>query len=114
MGRLFKAMAFGNLIQVYEQVPLDVSPTNRAPEFADRAAVLAERAGEIPARATGFVSTLQRVFNVDNYPVLTLIEDRPGTFHYIVVVAVTDKALVFHDPARAPFRAPFGVPFRAP
>ena len=42
MGRLFKAMAFGNLIQIYEQVPLDVSPTNRAPEFADRAAVLAE------------------------------------------------------------------------
>jgi hypothetical protein len=39
------------------------------------AAVLAERAGEIPARATGFVSTLQRVFNVDNYPVLTLIDD---------------------------------------
>jgi hypothetical protein len=39
------------------------------------AAVLAERAGEIPARATGFVSTLQRIFNVDNYPVLTLIDD---------------------------------------
>ena len=39
------------------------------------AAVLAERAGEIPARATGFVSTMQRVFNVDNYPVLTLIDD---------------------------------------
>jgi hypothetical protein len=37
-------------------------------------------------------------------PVLTLIEDRPGTFHYVVLVAVTDKALVFHDPARAPFR----------
>lgn len=39
------------------------------------AAVLAERAGEIPARATGFVSTLQRIFNVDNFPVLTLIDE---------------------------------------
>jgi hypothetical protein len=37
-------------------------------------------------------------------PVLTLIEDRPGTFHYIVIVATTPQAVVFHDPARAPFR----------
>ena len=37
-------------------------------------------------------------------PVLTLIEDRPGTFHYVVIVATTPHAVVFHDPARAPFR----------
>ena len=37
-------------------------------------------------------------------PVLALIQDRPGTFHYVVVVAATPKAVVFHDPARAPFR----------
>ena len=37
-------------------------------------------------------------------PVLTLIEDRPGTFHYIVIVSATPAAIVFHDPARAPFR----------
>jgi predicted double-glycine peptidase len=37
-------------------------------------------------------------------PVLTLIQDRPGTFHYIVVVAVAREAVVFHDPARAPMR----------
>jgi hypothetical protein len=37
-------------------------------------------------------------------PVLTLIEDRPGTFHYIVVVAAARQAIVFHDPARAPLR----------
>jgi hypothetical protein len=37
-------------------------------------------------------------------PVLTLIEDRPGTFHYVVIVAATHQAIVFHDPARAPFR----------
>jgi hypothetical protein len=37
-------------------------------------------------------------------PVLTLIEDRPGAFHYIVIVGATSGALVFHDPARAPLR----------
>lgn len=37
-------------------------------------------------------------------PLLTLIEDRPGTFHYIVVVGSTPRAMVFHDPARTPFR----------
>jgi len=37
-------------------------------------------------------------------PVITLIEDRPGTFHYVVVVASTSQTLVFHDPARAPFQ----------
>ncbi|GAB3843122.1 hypothetical protein GCM10029963_17280 [Micromonospora andamanensis] len=38
-------------------------------------AVLAQRAGELPARAGGFVTTLQRIFNVDNYPVLSQIDD---------------------------------------
>jgi len=37
-------------------------------------------------------------------PLLTLIEDRPGTFHYIVLVGSTPRAMVFHDPARSPFR----------
>jgi predicted double-glycine peptidase len=37
-------------------------------------------------------------------PVLTLIEDRPRTFHYVVVVAATGSAVIFHDPARAPLR----------
>src|SRR4030095_42419 len=37
-------------------------------------------------------------------PVVTLIEDRPGAFHYVVVVASTPEAIVFHDPARASFQ----------
>jgi hypothetical protein len=37
--------------------------------------VLADRAGEQPARAHGFVTTLQRIFNVDNYPVLSVADD---------------------------------------
>ncbi len=37
--------------------------------------VLADRAGEQPARAHGFVTTLQRIFNIDNYPVLSVVDD---------------------------------------
>jgi hypothetical protein len=37
-------------------------------------------------------------------PVMTLIEDRPSTFHYVVIVAWHERGIVLHDPARAPFR----------
>jgi len=39
------------------------------------AVLVAEKAGEQPGRATGFVTTLQRIFNVDNFPVLSLVDD---------------------------------------
>ena len=38
-------------------------------------------------------------------PPMVLIEDRPGSFHYVVVVASLPSTVVLHDPARAPFRA---------
>lgn len=38
-------------------------------------AVLAEKAGEQPGRAAGFVTTLQRIFNVDNFEVLSLTDN---------------------------------------
>jgi predicted double-glycine peptidase len=37
-------------------------------------------------------------------PVIVLLEDRPRRFHYVVVVGWHDRAIVLHDPARAPFR----------
>ncbi len=37
-------------------------------------------------------------------PVVTLIEDHPGAYHYVVIVARHDRGVVFHDPARVPFR----------
>jgi hypothetical protein len=37
-------------------------------------------------------------------PVIALIEDRPGRFHYVVVVGSTAGAVIFHDPAQVPFR----------
>jgi hypothetical protein len=36
-------------------------------------------------------------------PVLTLIEDRPSTFHYVVLIGWHERGVVFHDPARGPF-----------
>lgn len=40
----------------------------------------------------------------DRQPVVALIEDRPGYFHFVVIVAWTNGRVVYHDPARAPFR----------
>jgi hypothetical protein len=37
-------------------------------------------------------------------PVIALIEDRPGRFHYVVVVSSAAGKIVLHDPARAPSR----------
>jgi peptidase C39-like protein len=37
-------------------------------------------------------------------PVVALIQDRPGRFHYIVIVAWSAGRVIVHDPARAPFR----------
>lgn len=37
-------------------------------------------------------------------PVIVLIEDRPGRYHYVVLIAWHDDRVVLHDPARGPFR----------
>lgn len=37
-------------------------------------------------------------------PVIALVLDRPGRFHYVVVVGWAAGRVVVHDPARAPFR----------
>lgn len=65
--------------------------------------------GELRGRgwnATGIAGTPEVLESeiVRGRPVLALIEDSPGTFHYIVVVALAREAIVFHDPARAPMR----------
>ena len=38
------------------------------------------------------------------HPVISLLEDHPGVYHYVVVVARSADGIVFHDPARSPFR----------
>ena len=36
-------------------------------------------------------------------PVIALVEDRPGSFHYVVIVGWHERAVVVHDPARTPY-----------
>lgn len=38
-------------------------------------------------------------------PIIALVEDRPGRFHYVVVTARSGSRVVVHDPARIPSRA---------
>ena len=37
-------------------------------------------------------------------PAIVLVEDRPGRFHYVVIVGWSAGRVIVHDPARAPFR----------
>ena len=37
-------------------------------------------------------------------PLIALIEDRPGRFHYVVIVSWASGKVVVHDPARRPFQ----------
>lgn len=48
--------------------------------------------------------TLLRTAVDRGHPVIALIEHAPQLYHYVVVVGLTDDAVVFHDPARAPYR----------
>lgn len=36
LAKLFKAMAFGNLLQIFERIPLEVGPKNTRPSFVSR------------------------------------------------------------------------------
>jgi hypothetical protein len=49
-------------------------------------------------------ATLVRTHLLKRRPVIALIEDRPGRFHYVVIVGWQNGRVVLHDPARAPFR----------
>lgn len=67
----------------------------------DRLVADLARRGWMATGIAGTPETMRAELN-QGRPVLTLIEDRPGTYHYIVVVAAHERGVVFHDPARAP------------
>jgi hypothetical protein len=48
--------------------------------------------------------TLVRSHLAKRRPIVALIEDRPGSYHYVVLVSWPDGRILLHDPARAPFR----------
>lgn len=51
--------------------------------------------------AAGDVSGIAQHLN-NGRPVIALIEDRPSTYHYVVVTTLTAEGVAFHDPAVAP------------
>jgi peptidase C39-like protein len=51
----------------------------------------------------GDVSRVQELL-ARRRPPIALIEDRPGGFHYVVIVGWGAGRVIFHDPARSPFR----------
>ena len=62
---------------------------------------LTKRGWQVTA-ATGTAALLGEL--ASGRPAIALIEDRPGVYHYVVVIGATDGAVIFHDPARAPLR----------
>jgi len=60
--------------------------------------------GWTAAAVPGSEARLADEINRNGRPVLALIEDRPGTFHYIVIVGVPERGIIFHDPARSSYR----------
>lgn len=49
----------------------------------------------------------------DRVPVVALLEERPGRYHYVVVVAWPGDSVVYHDPARGPARTVTEIAFLA-
>lgn len=76
---------------------------------ADLIQALAERGWQAVSFA-GDPARVQRALD-ERRPPIVLIEDRPGRFHYVVVVGWHQDRVVFHDPARAPFRIVGTAPF---
>jgi hypothetical protein len=52
---------------------------------------------------TGSPELVRRALDARRPPIV-LIEDRPGRFHYVVIVGWAGGRVIAHDPARAPFR----------
>jgi peptidase C39-like protein len=49
-------------------------------------------------------ATLLQTHLAAGRPLIALIQDRPGQFHYVVLVGWSNGRVIVHDPARAPFR----------
>jgi hypothetical protein len=63
-----------------------------------------ERRGWAGVAVPGSEARLADEVNRNGRPVLVLLEDRPGVYHYVVVVGAPERGFIFHDPARTPYR----------
>jgi Peptidase_C39 like family len=71
-----------------------------------------ERRGWVVAAGSGDAAEMTKELG-RRRPVIALIEDRPGRYHYVVVLDRTDRRVVLHDPAIAPSREVDGARFDA-
>ena len=62
-----------------------------------------DRRGFTAVSVAGDVSRVRAALG-SGIPVIALMEDRPGRFHYVVIVGWFEDRVIVHDPARAPFR----------
>jgi hypothetical protein len=62
-----------------------------------------QRRGWTTIRFEGSMDTLAAQLGLSR-PVIVLIEDRPGRYHFVVVTGINGSHVVVHDPARQPFR----------
>ena len=63
-----------------------------------------EQRGWTAVAIAGSEARLADEINRNGRPVLALIEDRPGAYHYVVVVVAPERGFIFHDPARSSYR----------
>jgi predicted double-glycine peptidase len=90
---------------------------NQFAPLLDRAAgglatgVLAKAIEDRNWRVVRFTGSIESVAELlrDGRPVIVLLKEWTGRFHYVVVVGTTDTHIVVHDPARGPSRS---VPVR--
>jgi predicted double-glycine peptidase len=70
-----------------------------------------EQRGWAGVSVPGSEARLADEINRNGRPVLVLLEDRPGVYHYVVVVGAPERGFIFHDPARTPYRVLSRVEF---
>lgn len=75
------------------------------------AADLRRRGWEVTAGGGDLASLTKEIDR--RRPVITLIEVRPGRYHYVVVIGASAGGVVVHDPARGPSRAMSAASFGA-
>ena len=56
--------------------------------------------------ATPLIGSIELLRNrlADGAPLVLLLEDRPGRYHYVVAVGADEESVVVHDPTWGPFR----------
>jgi hypothetical protein len=96
-------MRYWGMTGVYAETFADlVDPEARGIRGSELLAAL--RARGFDARSLQGDERLVKAALAERHPPILLIEDRPGRYHYVVIVGWIGSRVVLHDPARAPFR----------